>query len=109
MRTGAFPGVVAVGFCQTGAFRLLDIPLRPIEGKMPKSVSSVGGIYTYPEHSIETADSQSVWKVTPEMEQITRQLIHFQANSKLKSDGHIPFKVIEGELAEQVVRLPEIS
>ena len=39
---------------------LLDIPLWTMEGKMPKSVSSVGGIYAYPDHAIETADTQSV-------------------------------------------------
>lgn len=39
---------------------LLDIPLWAMNVSAPKSVSSSGGIYAYPNNAIETADTQSV-------------------------------------------------
>lgn len=39
---------------------LLDIALWAVDGNMPKSISSVGGIYAYPGNAIETADTQTV-------------------------------------------------
>ena len=39
---------------------LLDIPLWAMNVRVPKSVSSSGGIYSYPGNAIETADTQSV-------------------------------------------------
>lgn len=39
---------------------LLDIALWAVDGNMPLSVQSSGGIYAYPDNAIETADTQSV-------------------------------------------------
>lgn len=39
---------------------LLDIALWAVDGAMPKSIVSAGGIYAYPENAIETADTQTV-------------------------------------------------
>ncbi len=39
---------------------LLDIPLLAMDVSAPKSISSAGGIYAYPNNAIETADTQSV-------------------------------------------------
>ncbi len=39
---------------------LLDIPLLAMNVSAPKSISSSGGIYAYPNNAIETADTQSV-------------------------------------------------
>ncbi len=39
---------------------LLDIPLWAMNVRVPKSVSSSGGIYAYPDNAMETADTQSV-------------------------------------------------
>jgi len=39
---------------------LLDIPLLAMDVTTPKSVSSSGGIYAYPNNAIETADTQAV-------------------------------------------------
>ncbi len=39
---------------------LLDIPLLAMNVTTPKSISSSGGIYAYPNNAIETADTQSV-------------------------------------------------
>jgi predicted dehydrogenase len=39
---------------------LLDVPLWAMGVSVPKSVSSAGGIYAYPNNAIETADTQSV-------------------------------------------------
>jgi predicted dehydrogenase len=39
---------------------LLDIALWAVDGAMPKSILSAGGIYAYPENAIETADTQTV-------------------------------------------------
>jgi predicted dehydrogenase len=39
---------------------LLDIALWAVDGAMPKSILSAGGIYAYQENSIETADTQTV-------------------------------------------------
>src|SRR5258706_3731837 len=39
---------------------LLDIPLSAMNVRIPKSVSSSGGIYAYPDNAMETADTQSV-------------------------------------------------
>lgn len=39
---------------------LLDIALWAVDGAMPKSIQSAGGIYAYKENAIETADTQTV-------------------------------------------------
>ncbi len=39
---------------------LLDIALWAVNGEMPVSIQSVGGIYSYPGNAIETADTQTV-------------------------------------------------
>jgi predicted dehydrogenase len=39
---------------------LLDIPLLAMGVSVPKSISSSGGIYSYPNNAIETADTQAV-------------------------------------------------
>ena len=39
---------------------LLDIALWAVDGEMPKSIVSVGGIYAYKDNAIETADTQTV-------------------------------------------------
>lgn len=39
---------------------LLDIALWAVDGKMPTTIQSTGGIYAYKENLIETADTQSV-------------------------------------------------
>lgn len=39
---------------------LLDIPLLAMGVSVPKSVTSSGGIYAYPDNAIETADTQTV-------------------------------------------------
>lgn len=39
---------------------LLDIALWAVDGEMPKSILSAGGIYAYKDNAIETADTQSV-------------------------------------------------
>ena len=39
---------------------LLDIALWAVDGKMPDTIQSVGGIYTYKDNQIETADTQTV-------------------------------------------------
>jgi len=39
---------------------LLDIALWAVDGKMPKTIQSVGGIYAYKNNLIETADTQTV-------------------------------------------------
>jgi predicted dehydrogenase len=39
---------------------LLDIPLLAMDVSAPKSISSSGGIYAYPNNAIETADTQTV-------------------------------------------------
>jgi predicted dehydrogenase len=39
---------------------LLDIPLLAMDVTTPKSISSSGGIYAYPNNAIETADTQAV-------------------------------------------------
>jgi predicted dehydrogenase len=39
---------------------LLDIALWAVDGAMPKSISSAGGIFAYKDNAIETADTQTV-------------------------------------------------
>ncbi|HTF22268.1 MAG TPA: Gfo/Idh/MocA family oxidoreductase [Chryseolinea sp.] len=39
---------------------LLDIALWAVDGKMPHTIQSVGGIYAYKDNQIETADTQTV-------------------------------------------------
>ncbi|MDH4092587.1 MAG: Gfo/Idh/MocA family oxidoreductase [Cyclobacteriaceae bacterium] len=39
---------------------LLDIALWAVDGDMPKSILSAGGIYAYKDNAIETADTQTV-------------------------------------------------
>ena len=39
---------------------LLDIALWTVDGEMPKSIMSAGGIYAYKDNAIETADTQTV-------------------------------------------------
>lgn len=39
---------------------LLDIALWAVEGKMPNTIQSTGGIYAYKDNLIETADTQTV-------------------------------------------------
>lgn len=39
---------------------LLDIALWTVDGEMPKSIVSTGGIYAYKDNAIETADTQTV-------------------------------------------------
>lgn len=46
---------------------LLDIALWAVDGKMPKSISSVGGIYAYKDNAIETADTQTVIYEYPDL------------------------------------------
>jgi len=39
---------------------LLDVALWTVDGRMPNTIQSVGGIYAYKDNLIETADTQSV-------------------------------------------------
>lgn len=39
---------------------LLDVALWAVDGKMPNTIQSTGGIYAYKENQIETADTQTV-------------------------------------------------
>jgi predicted dehydrogenase len=46
---------------------LLDIALWAVDGKMPTSIQSAGGIYAYKDNAIETADTQTVIYEYPDL------------------------------------------
>jgi predicted dehydrogenase len=46
---------------------LLDIALWAVDGKMPSSILSAGGIYAYRDNAIETADTQTVIYEYPDL------------------------------------------